>query len=92
MEQLEAGSRQLSEQSRSVEFRPRKKPGDYPSPCEWWSWGELNPRPQAFLAQVYMLSDLIWVSPPVSRSRTLHRPPASYCLVPTQGARVRTSR
>lgn len=25
---------------------------------EWWSWGDLNPRPQAFVAQIYMLSDL----------------------------------
>lgn len=26
---------------------------------EWWSWGDLNPRPQAFIAQFYMFSDLI---------------------------------
>ena len=25
----------------------------------WWSWGDLNPRPQAFIAQIYMFSDLI---------------------------------
>jgi len=25
----------------------------------WWSWGDLNPRPQAFIAQFYMFSDLI---------------------------------
>ena len=25
----------------------------------WWSWGDLNPRPQAFFAQFYMFSDLI---------------------------------
>ena len=25
---------------------------------EWWSWGDLNPRPQAFFAQIYMFSDL----------------------------------
>ena len=25
----------------------------------WWSWGDLNPRPQAFVAQIYMFSDLI---------------------------------
>jgi len=24
----------------------------------WWSWGDLNPRPQAFFAQIYMFSDL----------------------------------
>ena len=26
---------------------------------EWWSWGDLNPRPQTFLAQIYMFSGLI---------------------------------
>jgi hypothetical protein len=26
---------------------------------EWWSWRELNPRPQAFFAQFYMCSRLI---------------------------------
>ena len=26
---------------------------------EWWSWRELNPRPQAFIGQIYMFSDLI---------------------------------
>ena len=26
---------------------------------EWWSWGDLNPRPQAFSAQIYMFSELI---------------------------------
>lgn len=26
---------------------------------EWWSWRELNPRPQAFIGQIYMLSGLI---------------------------------
>lgn len=25
----------------------------------WWSWGDLNPRPQAFFAQFYMCSRLI---------------------------------
>ena len=24
----------------------------------WWSWGDLNPRPQAFFAQFYMCSRL----------------------------------
>ena len=57
----------------------------------WWSWGDSNPRPQAFFAQFYMFSDLIWISPPVSRSRTLHRPPAPYFLAPTQGTRIGAS-
>jgi len=46
----------------------------------WWSWGDLNPRPQALFGQIYMFSGLIWVSPPVSRSHTLHRTPAPYFL------------
>ena len=25
----------------------------------WWSWRELNPRPQAFVRQIYMFSTLI---------------------------------
>jgi len=25
----------------------------------WWSWGDSNPRPQAFVAQFYMFSGLI---------------------------------
>ena len=25
----------------------------------WWSWRELNPRPQAFFGQIYMFSGLI---------------------------------
>ena len=24
----------------------------------WWSWGDLNPRPQAIFAQIYMFSGL----------------------------------
>lgn len=38
---------------------------------EWWSWGDLNPRPSAVLAQIYMFSGLFWISPMPSRSRTL---------------------
>jgi len=51
----------------------------------------LNPRPQAFFAQFYMLSALVWISPPVSRRHTLHRPPVPYFLVPIQGTRIETS-
>ena len=25
----------------------------------WWSWRDLNPRPQAFIGQIYMFSGLI---------------------------------
>lgn len=38
-----------------------------------------------------MFSGLICVSPPLSRSRTLQRPPAPYCLTPIQGTRIRAS-
>ena len=45
---------------------------------EWWSWGELNPRPKAFFARIYMLSGLILVSPPsVAQS---HATPAASTL------------
>ena len=29
------------------------------SPRVWWSWRDLNPRPQAFFVQFYMCSRLI---------------------------------
>ncbi len=57
----------------------------------WWSWRDSNPRPQAFSEQFYMCSVLVWISPPVPRRRTLHRPPVPYFLAPTQGTRVKTS-
>ena len=53
----------------------------------WWSWRELNPRPQAFNEQFYMLSDLFWISPNGSRSRTLSVQPAPYFLALPQGTR-----
>ncbi len=52
--------------------RPRKNPNsDELGFCIWWSWGDLNPRPQAFFVQFYMCSRLIWISPDPSRSGTL---------------------
>ncbi len=40
--------------------RTRKKPNrERLGFVEWWSWGDLNPRPQTFLAQIYMFSGLI---------------------------------
>ncbi len=37
-----------------------KKPtGDPVGFLIWWSWGDLNPRPQAFFEQIYMFSGLI---------------------------------
>src|SRR5215218_1760549 len=53
----------------------------------WWSWRELNPRPQAFNEQFYMFSDLFWFSPDGSRSRTLSVQPAPYFLALPQGTR-----
>ena len=26
---------------------------------KWWSWGDLNPRPQAIFEQIYMFSGLV---------------------------------
>ena len=38
----------------------KKKPtGDPVGFSIWWSWGDLNPRPQAFFGQIYMFSGLI---------------------------------
>ena len=39
----------------------------------WWSWRDLNPRPQTFFEQFYMCSRLIWISPLAPRSGTLRK-------------------
>ena len=40
--------------------RPRKNPNsDELGFLYWWSWRDLNPRPQAFFVQFYMCSRLI---------------------------------
>lgn len=57
----------------------------------WWSWRELNPRPQAFNEQFYMLSDLFWISPNGSRSRTLPEQPVPLSLASGQGTRPEAS-
>ena len=57
----------------------------------WWSWGDLNPRPQAFFEQFYMCSRLFWISPPEPRSGTLPRTPATLDLTARQVARRATS-
>jgi len=61
--------------------------GEYPSPYVWWSWRDLNPRPQAFFVQFYMCSRLIWISPCASRSDTLRTQPVPFFLTPPQGTR-----
>jgi len=54
---------------------------------EWWSWRDLNPRPQAFFEQFYMCSRLIDVSPSAPRSDTLCTQPVPSFLAAHQGTR-----
>ena len=56
------------------------------------SWGDSNPRPQAFFAQFYMCSRLICVSPDAPRSDTLRIRPVPLGLASHQGTRRKTSR
>jgi hypothetical protein len=58
----------------------------------WWSWRDLNPRPQIFFERIYMFSGLIEVLPPVSHSHTLYRTPVPYGLALSQGTRFKASR
>jgi len=70
----------------------KKKPtGEPVGVLIWWSWGDLNPRPQAFFGQFYMCSRLVCVLSVMPHSDTLHTGPVPYCLVPRQGTRRRTS-
>jgi len=52
----------------------------------------LNPRPQIFLAQIYMFSVLFCISPCKPRRRTLIAGPAPLFLACAQGARKQASR
>ena len=73
--------------------RPRKNPNsDELGFLNWWSWGDLNPRPQAFFEQFYMCSRLVWVSPWATHSGTLCPRPATLRLSPSQVARNEPSR
>ena len=65
----------------------KKGLGVLPSPHDWWSWGDLNPRPQAFFGQFYMCSRLVCVSPGASHSDTLCTQPVPYFLAARQGTR-----
>ena len=57
---------------RSHAGAPKKRPtGEPVGLVWWWSWRELNPRPQAFFAQFYMFSRLLWISLPLAHSGTL---------------------
>ena len=51
----------------------------------------MNPRPQAFHEQFYMLSGLFWISPARSRSRTLPGQPVPLDLAVAQGTRAAAS-
>ena len=55
-----AVKRQVPETAPTLAFRAEKSPTDKGWAFgNWWSWRELNPRPQAFFRQIYMLSFLI---------------------------------
>lgn len=68
---------------------PANKKGDREnlSPRIWWSWGELNPRPQAFFEWFYMLSRLIEFSFKRLRSGTPPFKPVTLRLTPRQVTR-----
>ena len=51
----------------------------------------MNRRPQAFFAQFYMCSRLVWVSPVAPRSDTLCNQPATLNLTAAQVARTTAS-
>ena len=44
---------------------------------DWWSWGELNPRPRDLFVWFYVRSRLIWISLLESRSNTLPKTPVT---------------
>jgi len=51
--------RQVSGTAPTMAFRAEKSPTDKGwALSKWWSWRELNPRPSAFIEQIYMFSGL----------------------------------
>ena len=58
----------------------------------WWSWRDLNPRPQAIFGQFYMCSRLIWILSITPRSGTLSDEPVPLNLANHQGTRWSASR
>jgi hypothetical protein len=67
----------------TLAFRAKKIPTDKGWDfSDWWSWGDLNPRPQTFFEQFYMCSRLIYFSLPTSRSGTLCKTLVTYFLDP----------
>ena len=54
-----AVKRQVPETAPTLAFRAEKSPTDKGWALgKWWSWRELNPRPQALFGQIYMFSVL----------------------------------
>jgi hypothetical protein len=80
-------SRSLRQVKSAAVLSQKKGPGECPSPWIWWSWGELNPRPQAFFEWFYMLSRLIEFSFKRLRSGTPPSKPVTLCLAPRQVTR-----
>ena len=76
-----------------IQGLPSKKKGTEKSqsPGGWWSWRDLNPRPQALFGQIYMFSGLFWISPCGPRSRTLPAKPVPLNLALIQGTRMKAS-
>jgi hypothetical protein len=56
-------ARTLRNTNKHAGLGEKKPPGEPVSFDKWWSWRDLNPRPQAIFEQIYMFSGLIWVSP-----------------------------
>ena len=52
-------SNDIQRQSPAFPWPPLEEPLIGVDRLWWWSWGDSNPRPQAFFAQFYMFSDLI---------------------------------
>jgi len=83
------------------DFRQEKGPGDYPDPCDWWRWRELNPRPKALHPRHYMLSPPLDLVPrqhgvqsapgnqPVSSTTADRRPPRLVPVIVTLHPRAR---
>jgi hypothetical protein len=61
----------LGERAKKI---PTDKSRDF---YEWWSWGELNPRPRDLFVWFYVRSRLIWISLLESRSNTLPKTPVT---------------
>ena len=52
-------TRTLGNPNEHVGIGKKNPTGDPVGFLIWWSWRDLNPRPQAFFGQIYMFSGLI---------------------------------